>query len=491
MTQEETDWKELVLRTKQKLEEANEFIQKVTAPPFLTGIVVNYNKASESADVSVDGKIFEVNYIPGVSKRLKSGVSVRLNPETKVIMDVRKSNRTGVLTTVSEVLSNSTAIVEEAGVKRVILTTAKVSEGDRVIVDEGFHVVIKNLGKKSTQYHLQETPFVPWSKIGGLESVISSIRECVEEPFVHRKIYERYGKIAPKGVLLYGPSGCGKTLLAKGIAYNLAERLREEHTEKSNNLNAKSNGYFISVKGPELLNKYVGNSEDRIREIFSRARDSSKQRGDVTVLFFDEAESLLKNRGSGISSDIYDSIVAQFLSEMDGMDNNENMVVVLATNRPDIIDPAVLRPGRIDRKIRVGRPNHRAVEDIFNIYLSGMPIYDGKHTTASLATYARDRLFSDEYPLFEVHFNEGNHSIVRLGHLTSGAMIKSISGLAAGKAIKREIKSGKEGLMEKDLSDSVIDTYQGYRAIASIGSDDLLDFFSKRYNSIKHIARCN
>ena len=212
MTQEETDWKELVLRTKQKLEEANEFIQKVTAPPFLTGIVVNYNKASESADVSVDGKIFEVNYIPGVSKRLKSGVSVRLNPETKVIMDVRKSNRTGVLTTVSEVLSNSTAIVEEAGVKRVILTTAKVSEGDRVIVDEGFHVVIKNLGKKSTQYHLQETPFVPWSKIGGLESVISSIRECVEEPFVHRKIYERYGKIAPKGVLLYGPSGCGKTL---------------------------------------------------------------------------------------------------------------------------------------------------------------------------------------------------------------------------------------------------------------------------------------
>jgi proteasome-associated ATPase len=481
--QDNQNWKELALRAREKLGEATGFIQQLMSPPFVYGTVVNHNE--DSVDVDVGGRVMEVHYNPELADKLVSGSPVRLNPESYAVVETRGLSGTGTLTTIEEVLEDGSAVINEGGRKQVLKTSTEVKEGDRILVDPGFHTVLQNLGKKSTQYHVAEVPVVPWSKIGGLETAIESLKDSIEEPFVHKEVYERYGKKAPKGVLLYGPPGCGKTLLAKAVAYNLTKRLKE--AGKSN-----GNGYFLSIKGPELLDKYVGESERGIRELFGRARENSRARGDVTVVFMDEAEALLKKRGTGISSDVYDSIVPQFLSEMYGMNGNEGVVLILASNRADIIDPAVLRPGRIDRKVRIGRPNQDAVTNIFGIHLDGMPVYSdtsSQNTRDSLATYASEQFFSDQYPVFEARFREGDFAHVGMGHLASGAMVESISQRAAGKAIKREISGGKKGLTREDLSDSVRDEYQESRNLAVCEADDLREIFPQRYDSIISLNR--
>ena len=477
------NWRELALRAKDKLSEANAFIQQIMSPPFVYGTLVN--RSDESADVDVGGRVMEVHYNPEVKDKLVPGTPVRLNPESYAVVGVRGRSGTGTLTTIEEVLEDGSVVINESGRKQVLRVSGEAKEGDRVVVDAGFHTILQNFGKKSTQYHVAEVPVIPWSKIGGLESAIQSVKDAIEEPFVNREIYAKYGKKAPKGVLLYGPPGCGKTLMAKAIAYNLTERLKEEG--KTN-----GNGYFLSIKGPELLDKFVGESERAIRELFNRARENAKQRGDVTVVFMDEAESLLKKRGTGISSDVYDSIVPQFLSEMDGMNGNDNVVLILATNRADIIDPAVLRPGRIDRKIRIGRPNQDAVRDIFGIHLNGMPIYADVSTPENhetLAKYASENLFGENYPVFEARFREGDFAYVGMGHLTSGAMVESISQRAAGKAIKREIGRGKQGLTRADLTSAVGDEYSEFRNLTVCEADDLRAIFPTRYDSIVALNR--
>lgn len=475
----EAEWKEIALKAKERLAQAQEFIAKVTSPPFVNATVVLVNE--DSAEISLEGRVMEVNYVDKLRQDLTPGAAVRLNPESYAIVALRESPSTGLFSSAAEILEDGRVVIEEGGAKHILQTSGKIEVGDRIMIDNAMRIVLENLGKKSSQYHVAEMPVVPWSKIGGLETTIELVKETVEEPFVNRAIYEKYGRKAPKGVLLYGPPGCGKTLMAKAMAYNLSERMKREG--KGN-----GNGYFLSVKGPELLDKFVGNSEGNIRNLFERARDNAKKRGDVSVIFLDEAEALLKTRGTGISSDIYDTIVPQFLSEMDGMESNVDVVLVLATNRPDIIDPAVLRPGRIDRRIRIPRPNSVAARQIFQLHLGAMPLYTGE-SREELCDYATSELFNLKYPLFRVSFNSGVQENVSLGHLTSGAMIESISQRAAGMAIKREILRGEPGVSRKDLATAVGQEYQESLALANFDREDLMTIFPVAYREITNVER--
>ncbi len=474
----ETDWKEVALKAREKLAEANRFIKSVTAPPFVYGVVVNYN-GRESVDVAVQGKVMELNYSPDVKEKLAPGIPVRIKEVytdfgiVLSVVDTRPYIGTGIKTSVEEVLDDGRVIVEDGG-KKYILNSSGAEKGDRVIVDSGVNVVLQNLGKSSKRYHLDEVPYVPWDNIGGLEETVELLKETVEEPFVHRDIYSKYGKRPPKGVLLYGPPGCGKTLIAKAIAYNLSQRLNGRG--KSN-----GNGYFLSIKGPELKNVWYGESERGIRELFSRAREIAP-----SVLFFDEAEALFRKRGRDFGC-IDDSLVTQLLVEMDGMVSNDNVILILATNRADIIDPAVLRPGRIDRRIRIPRPDQYTCQQIFKVHLRGIPISDHslvEETTETLGVYGSCELFSSSYPMLEARFNDGIAKI-NLGNLASGAMIESIAQRAAERAIKREINGGKSGITREDLRKSLEKEYKDARGlIAEYSKKELADNFRDDLESI-------
>jgi len=475
----ESEWKEIALKARDKIMKMEQFIQKVTTPPFVYGTVIS--RGDDSADVQVDGRKMEVSYVDDVREKLIPGAVVRLNPESMAVVGMRDASQTGLFSTVAEVLPDGIVVVEEGGAKHILKASTEAKAGDRIMIDQGFNVVLQNFGKQSSKYSVPEVPVVPWSRIGGLEQTIETIKETIEEPFIHREVYARYGKKAPKGVLLYGPPGCGKTLLAKAIAYNLGERMKQEGK-------SKGNGYFLSVKGPELLNMFVGNSEQSIRELFRRARDSSANRGDVTVLFMDEAESLLQKRGTGISSDVMNTIVPQFLSEMDGIEENSDLVLVLATNRPDTMDPAVLRPGRIDKRIRIPRPTEYASKEIFNVHLGNMPLHESE-TRTGLAGYATAELFDPRYPLFHVTFDDATKGAISLGDLTSGAMIESIAQRAAGMAIKREIGRGRKGISKKDIAAAVSQEYHETRELASFDRDDMMTIFPEKYRAVVNVDR--
>ncbi len=422
-----------------------EEIERLSQPPYLAGTVLQLG--DRTARLVTDGGGFHEVEMPsekGLNKKFRS----ELKPGSKVILNSLgamigysefETPVGGDIVTVDEI-ADGRLRVQVKGESRMVLNNLKgVKVGDEVQLDGSGLLATERFDRKKTRYALESIPQAPWTNIGGLESTICQIRSEVEEPFLHKDIFCRYGRKPAKGILLYGPPGCGKTMIAKSIAYNLAV------------LSGNGTGHFISVKGPEILDKFVGNSEANIRRIYSAARDEAEDSGVPTVVFIDEAESIMKTRGSGISTDVYDSIVPQFLAEMDGMNGDYDVITVLATNREDIIDPAVLRDGRVDRRIKVPRPNREGAKQIFEIYLRGKPLKSPNMSENRFSESVVKKIYDDEDAAYKVSSPERLIGYFRYENFVSGAMIKGIVDRACGYAIQREIKGERKGLDIDDL----------------------------------------
>ncbi len=377
-----------------------------------------------------------------VEEKYKCGRRVILNPMTKAIVGYSEFSSTGgEVVGVEEILEGKIRVLSK-GEPRIVLNSVEgVKVGDEVMLDPRGAIAVYRFEKKKTRYALEEIPTAPWDKIGGLEAAIGKIKAEIEDPFAHKEIFEKYGRKPAKGILLYGPPGCGKTLIAKSIAYNLAKAVGKD---------GGANGHFIKVNGPEILDKWVGNSEANIRRIYQAARETASGNGSPVVVFIDEAEAVLKTRGSGISTDVYDSIVPQFLAEMDGLNGEANVITILASNREDIIDPAILRDGRVDRRINIPRPNQEGTSEIFLIYLKGKPI-SKKGDPKAIADEMAAEIFKKDNIVYSLVSKDGVMGNFLYSHLISGAMIRGIVDRACGYAIHRELEKGASGITKEDL----------------------------------------
>lgn len=313
---------------------------------------------------------------------------------------------------------------------------------------------------------LEEVPDVSYADIGGLSRQIEQIRDAVELPFLHKELYREYSLRPPKGVLLYGPPGCGKTLIAKAVANSLAKKMAEVRGDDAHE--AKS--YFLNIKGPELLNKFVGETERHIRLIFQRAREKASE-GTPVIVFFDEMDSIFRTRGTGVSSDVETTVVPQLLSEIDGVEGLENVIVIGASNREDMIDPAILRPGRLDVKIKIERPDAEAAQDIYSKYLTEfLPVhaddlaeFDGDRSACIKAMIEKvvDRMYAeiDDNRFLEVTYANGDKEVMYFKDFNSGAMIQNVVDRAKKNAIKSVLETGQPGLRIQHLLDSIVDEF--------------------------------
>jgi proteasome-associated ATPase len=369
----------------------------------------------------------------------------------------------GPVTKITEVIGKDRLRVgSEHGTQSMVLqrsadlSATTLKSGDEVRVDSNYRMALEMLSStKSQEHYLDVVPELPWDKVGGQERALEAIKDAIELPLLHVDLFKKFQHATPKGFLLYGPPGCGKTLIGKATAYNLTKQLREK-------TGAEMREYFMHVKGPEILNMWVGESERMVREIFATAREKRRE-GYMPFLFIDEAESILGTRRASRYSNILSTLVPMFCSEMDGIDSLNDVVIILASNRADMIDPAILRPGRIDRKIKVNRPNKQGARDIYRIYLTNDLPYDGALPKESDNIGAAiDKLIEryvdwqfvrrDENKFLEVTFRSGRKEMLYRSDLISGAIIASIVERAKAMAIKRSIASGQqEGITENDL----------------------------------------
>jgi len=456
-------------------------VERLSTPPYRGATVLEVGK--KTLKFTVDGGgFYEVAKPNGEFKdKLALGARLTVNKELGIV-DVSEFRDQGSQTAIVDEVEKDRLRVESKGESRYVLSSlGEVKPGDEILLDSSGAIAIEKLARKKTKYTLEEIPKVEWTQIGGLESVVAQIKDEVELPFMHSAVFERYGRKPANGILLYGPPGCGKTLVAKGIAFNLAKI--------ANN----GNGHFINVKGPEILDKFVGNSEANVRRIYQAARECAN--GAPVVIFVDEAESVLRARGTGISSDVYDSIVPQFLSEMDGLQSNHNIITVLATNREDILDPALLRSGRIDRRINVTRPTKEGAKEIFGIYLEGKPMNGIMSSVFGIQkNKLRDEIVDEIYsgkPVIELVDNEGRvQAAFSHRHLVSGAMIKGIVDRACGYAIKREIEGGKKGLSREDIYRATNEEFtEASSFFQNLTRDDWRDAFGDKGKQYFHMVQ--
>ena len=439
-----------------------EEVEKLTAPPSGFGTYLGTNEDG-TVDIMTGGRKLRVATHPEIDpKSLVKGQEVMLN-EAMNIIAARQFEVSGEVVTLKEILdANRAVVVGHADEERVVsiadpLSTLHLRAGDSLLMDPKSGYVYERLPKPEVEeLVLEEVPDITYADIGGLGGQIESIRDAVELPFLHADLFAEHQLKAPKGVLLYGPPGCGKTLIAKAVANSLAKKI----SEKSGQENARS--YFLNIKGPELLNKYVGETERQIRLIFQRAKEKSEE-GFPVIVFFDEMDSIFRTRGSGVSSDVENTIVPQLLSEIDGVETLSNVIVIGASNREDMIDPAILRPGRLDVKIKIERPGVDAAGEIFKIYLlPELPLHDetlarhnGDRTAAvnSIIVSTVKRMYdeSDENRFLEVTYANGDKEILFFKDFNSGAMIENVVARAKKEAIKRFLEKGEKGIKEEDL----------------------------------------
>lgn len=417
--------------------------------------------ADGTVDVLNHGRRMNVAVSPEVERSaLAIGADVRLN-EAMNVVSVHLPEDTGEVVMVTEVVDPERVLVrvrqdEERVVRLAGGLVGRLRPGDSVRIDTKAGIAHEPIDKAEVaDLLLEEVPDVSYDDIGGLSSQIEAIRDAVELPWLHPELYAEHGLKPPKGVLLYGPPGNGKTMIAKAVAASLARRVAQDRGRDV------PTAYFLNIKGPELLNKYVGETERHIRLIFERARSKAGD-GMPVVVFFDEMDSLFRTRGSGVSSDVETTIVPQLLAEIDGVEGLENVIVIGATNREDMIDPAILRPGRLDVKIRIDRPDADGAREIFARYLTpALPIAEEereRHGSAEAAVRAMidaavERMYAPtpENRFIEITYASGRHEVLHLGDFASGAMIQNVVDRAKKRAIKELIASGRRGLRTEHL----------------------------------------
>lgn len=425
--------------------------------------------------VIIDGKLTEVEAAPDL--KFSAGDTVKVSAETMQIVGVADFTHLGEVATVTQPLDAVQAEVELDGTARIVLTgqSGQVERGDRVILDSSGRLILRNLGKNDEQFLFTGTTNVSWEDIGGLLDAKQAFFEAIEQPFLHPELYRFYNKKPVKGILLYGPPGCGKTMLGKAAATSIAK----SHGQDG------SAGFFY-VKAPEILNKYVGESEARIRRLFEQARNHEKQFGYPAVVFIDEADAIMGKRGSGISSDIERTIVPMFLTEMDGLEAS-GALVILSTNRPDVLDPAIVRDGRIDRKIKVTRPDPTMATEIFQLNLRNVPLSNG-YTTQELAQRATDVLFAPDRVLYNIQLRGGASLDMTFAELVNGAMIAGIVDKATTIAMNRDIAEGKRsGMKADDLAQAVADTFRENYDLDH--KDEIADFVDAFRADVTNVQR--
>ena len=453
---------------RQQIVTLREEIERLAQPPSSYAVVVDVHEQDNTVDVLSGGRKMHVAVSPAVEPAdLGVGREVRLN-EAMNIVSVHPEDVAGEVVVVKEVLEDDRLLVlmrqdEERVVRSGGRVTGKqVRVGDAVLVDQRSNIAVERIPRAEVaDLVLEEVPDLDYDDIGGLSTQIEAIRDAVELPYLHAELYERHQLKAPKGVLLYGPPGNGKTMIAKAVAASLARKVAERTGQDS------ATAYFLNIKGPELLNKYVGETERHIRLIFHRAREKSSD-GTPVVVFFDEMDSLFRTRGSGVSSDVETTIVPQLLAEIDGVEGLDNVIVIGATNREDMIDPAILRPGRLDVKIKIERPDAEGARDIFSKYLTAdLPLHpedleehdgDRQATVEGMIEAVVERMYaeSDDNQFLEVTYQGGDKEILYFKDFNSGAMIQNIVDRAKKAAIKDLITTGAEGLRVGHLLDACI-----------------------------------
>jgi proteasome-associated ATPase len=449
-----------------------EEVERLAQPPSGYGVFLSRHE-DDTVDVFTGGRKLRVTVSPGVElDELRKGQEVMLNEALNVVRALEFETR-GDVVMLKELLEDGdrALVIGHTDEERVVslagsLQGVPLKAGDSLLLDTRSGWVYERIPKSEVEeLVLEEVPDIDYSDIGGLSGQIEQIRDAVELPFLHKELFREHQLRPPKGVLLYGPPGCGKTLIAKAVANSLAKKVAE--------VTGKPDGraYFLNIKGPELLNKYVGETERHIRLIFQRAREKASE-GTPVIVFFDEMDSIFRTRGSGVSSDVETTIVPQLLSEIDGVETLENVVVIGASNREDMIDPAILRPGRLDVKIKIERPDAEAAKDIFGKYIrTDLPLHDddlAEHggsreaTVAAMIQRTVERIYTDEEEnrFLEVTYANGDKEVLYFKDFNSGAMIENIVARAKKMAIKDFLETGHKGLRLQHLMTACIDEFK-------------------------------
>ncbi|MDP9234058.1 MAG: proteasome ATPase [Actinomycetota bacterium] len=463
----------LLREAREQLATLREEVERLAKPPSSYGIFLHLYEEDGTADVFTNGRKLRVNLLPENVDvaRLERGREVILNDALNIIGVCDFENQ-GEVVTLKEVLDGGlrALVLGRADEERVVelaepLMDVRLNAGDSLLLDSKSGHVLEKLPKPEVEeLILEEVPDISYEDIGGLSEQLEEIRDAVELPYLHAELFREHQLEPPKGILLYGPPGCGKTLVAKAVANSLAKKV----AAKSGRDDRRS--YFLNIKGPELLNKYVGETERQIRMIFQRAKEKSEE-GVPVIVFFDEMDSLFRTRGSGISSDIESTIVPQLLAEIDGVETLKNVIVVGASNREDLIDPAILRPGRLDVKIKIERPDQTASRDIYSKYLTTeVPLSQAeiaRHGSAEEAVSAMiaetvEKMYSedDDNRFLEVTYANGDKETLFFKDFASGAMIENIVRRAKKTAIKRAIKGEAKGVNLQDLLTAIHQEYK-------------------------------